>query len=90
MKRLDELKQALQGLEEKILINNTEYENLDTDIIRLEEKIQSSYKAMQESNVKVEALQAKIVDTERLPDKLMLILQSMKMIFDIVMNRLRA
>ena len=65
VKHLDELKQSMQDLEEKILVNNTEYENLDADILRLEEKIQGSYKAMQESNVKLETLQSKILETER-------------------------
>ena len=65
VKRLDELKDSMLQLEEKILVNNTEYENLDSDILRLEEKIQDSYKLMQESSIKVEELQEKILETER-------------------------
>jgi len=63
--RLDELRDSLKEIDEKILINNTEYENIDNDITALEEEIQKSYNAMQSTRVRVEELQEKIVETER-------------------------
>ena len=65
IKKLDELKLSISGLEEKILINNSEYENIDSDILRLEDDIQKSYKNMQESNVKIETFQANILEAEK-------------------------
>lgn len=65
VKKLDELRDLLQELEEKILINNNEYENLDADIVRIDKKIADCYSAMQRSSVKVETLQEKILEGER-------------------------
>lgn len=63
--KLETLKMQLTDLEEKLLVNSTEYENLDSDILRLEEKIQEAYKSMQNSTIKVQQFQAKILETER-------------------------
>ena len=65
VKKLEELKAVLTGLDEKVLINNAEYENAEEDIRRIEEAVQAGYKAMQECNVQVEAIRAEILETER-------------------------
>ena len=63
--RLDELKAMLDECEEKILVNKTEYENIENDIAAEEEKIQSCYRQMQESTVKSEEFQQKIIEEEQ-------------------------
>ncbi len=66
IKRLDELRVSLKEIDDRILINNNEYESVDNEITALEEEIQRSYNAMQSTRVRVEELQEKIVETERL------------------------
>ena len=65
IKKLEELKTSLTELDEKFLISNAEYENAETDTQRIDEGIQAAYKAMQECNIRVESLQAQILETER-------------------------
>lgn len=63
--RLEELKQKLDELEDKILLNKTEYENTENDIAAQEEKIQTGYRRMQESTVKAEEYRQKIIEEEQ-------------------------
>ena len=63
--RLEELKQKLDELEDKILLNKTEYENTENDISAQEEKIQTGYRRMQESTVKAEEYRQKIIEEEQ-------------------------
>jgi len=65
MKKLDELRIALKELDDKILLNTAEYENIDADISKAEEKIQEIYKKMQESNARIEGFRQEILQTER-------------------------
>lgn len=63
--RLEELKANLDELENSLLINKTEYENIQNDIEREELKIQEGYKKIQESTVNIEDLREKILQTEQ-------------------------
>lgn len=63
--KLDELKVQLNNLNEKMLVNNSEYENIESDIVRIEEAIAQSYMSMQHSNVMIEEYQAQILDDEK-------------------------
>lgn len=63
--RLDELKQKLDGLDEKILVSRSEYENVENDIQRQEEKIQDGYRKMQESTVKSDEIRRKMLEEEQ-------------------------
>lgn len=63
--RLEDLKSKLDELENKLLLNKTEYENLQNDIEREEEKIKEGYNKIQESSVSIEELREKILHTEQ-------------------------
>lgn len=63
--RLEELKGKLDELENSLLINKTEYENIQNDIEREEQKIQEGYRKIQESTVNIEDLREKILQTEQ-------------------------
>ncbi len=63
--RLNALRENLGELEEKILVNNTEYENLESDISRFEKQIQDTYALMQENGAKADGLQNDILESER-------------------------
>lgn len=63
--RLDELKEKLDKLEEKILYTRAEYENTENDIAREEEKLQSSYRRMQECTEKADELRQKMLEEEQ-------------------------
>lgn len=63
--RLDELKAKLDGLDEKILVSRSEYENVENDIQRQEEKIQDGYRKMQECTVKSDELRSKMLEEEQ-------------------------
>lgn len=63
--KLSELKEKLSELENSLLLNKTEYENIQNDIDREEEKIQDGYKKIQESSVAIEELRDKILKTEQ-------------------------
>ncbi len=63
--KLDELKENIKEVDEKILINTTEYESLNADIERIENEIQNCHMSMQEGNIKIEQLQESILETER-------------------------
>ena len=63
--RLDELKAKLEALEEKILVSNNEYENLENDIASQEERLQQGYRRMQESTMKSDELSRKMLEEEQ-------------------------
>lgn len=63
--RLDELKEKLDKLEEKILLSRAEYENIENDIAREEEKNQNSYRKMQECTMKSDELRRKMIEEEQ-------------------------
>lgn len=63
--KLDELSKTLSELEDKILLNNAQYENFENDISSIENKIQQIYQMMQESSIKVDGLQNSILNEER-------------------------
>ncbi len=63
--RLDELKEKLDGIEEKILISRSEYENIENDIQREEQKIEAGYRKMQESTMRSDELRRKMLEEEQ-------------------------
>lgn len=63
--RLDELKGKIEALDEKILVSRNEYENIENDIRREEEKISEGYARMQESTVKSDELRRKMIEEEQ-------------------------
>jgi len=63
--KLDELKVSITNYEEKFLISNAEYESLENDIEILEKAVETAYRNMQQSSVKVEDLRSKILEIER-------------------------
>ena len=63
--RLDELKLKLDQLDEKILVSRGEYENIENDIQRQEEKIQDGYRNMQQSTVRSDELRRKMLEEEQ-------------------------
>ncbi|MCM1226579.1 MAG: chromosome segregation protein SMC [Clostridium sp.] len=63
--RIGELKEKLDQLENSLLINKNEYQNIQNDIEREEEKINDGYRKIQESSVKVEQLRDLILETEK-------------------------
>lgn len=63
--RLDELKSKLDGLDEKILVSRSEYENIENDVQHQDEKIQDGYRKMQECTVKSDELRSKMLEEEQ-------------------------
>ena len=63
--RLDELKVQLEELENKILIKQNEYENIENDIQREEDKISEGYRKMQESTIRSDELRMKMIEEEQ-------------------------
>lgn len=59
------LKERLDTLENSMLLSKTEYENIQSDIEREEQKINDGYRKIQESSIKVEQLREKILETEK-------------------------
>lgn len=63
--RLDELKEKLDKLDEKILLSRGEYENTENDIAREEEKLQDSYREMQRCTARSDALRQRMLKEEQ-------------------------
>lgn len=63
--RLDELKAKLESLDEKILVSRNEYENIENDIQREEQKIGDGYRKMQESTLRSDELRRKMLEEEQ-------------------------
>lgn len=63
--RLDEMKKSLDQLEEKILVSHTEYENIENDIRRQEEKLEDGYRKMQECTIRSDEIRRKMIEEEQ-------------------------
>ncbi|MCM1357414.1 MAG: AAA family ATPase [Prevotella sp.] len=63
--RLDEMKQNLEKLEEKILISRTEYENIENDIQEQERHLENGYRKMQECTIKSDEIRRKMIEEEQ-------------------------
>ncbi len=63
--KLGTLKEKITGLEDELLIAKTEYENIQSDIEREEEKIKEGYRRIQESSAAADDLKDKILKTEQ-------------------------
>lgn len=65
VRRLEEYKKKLDALEEKILVSRNEYENLENDIAREEQKIDDAYRKMNESTVCQDEIRRKMLEEEQ-------------------------
>lgn len=65
MVQLGELKKKLEELEEKILINTTQYNTVDSDVVRLEAEQQKLYTESENCTLKAEQLRNEILEAER-------------------------
>lgn len=63
--QLDEFRQKLENLDEKVLINRSEYENIENDIAGEEEKLRKSYRSMQECTMKSDEIRRKMISEEQ-------------------------
>ena len=63
--RLDDMKIKLDELESKILISKNEYENIENDIQREEQKITDGIRKMQESTMKADELRRRMLEEEQ-------------------------
>lgn len=63
--QLASLKKNLAEIEDKILINTSEYENTEADIERTEQRMQELTRDMQDSQIKIDELRQKIRETEQ-------------------------
>ncbi len=64
--RLDELSAKERELDEKILVSRNEYENVENDLQRQDEKLQEGYRKMQESTVRSDEIRKKMLEDEQL------------------------
>ena len=63
--QLDEFRQKLENLDEKVLISRSEYENTENDIVDEEEKLRKSYRNMQECTIKSDEIRRKMIAEEQ-------------------------
>lgn len=63
--RLDELREKLAKLDEKILVSKGEYENLENDIQNEENRLQDGFRRMQECTIKADELRKKMLEEEQ-------------------------
>ena len=63
--RLDDLREKLDKLDEKVLVSKNEYENIENDIQHEEEKIQDAIRKMQESTIRQDELRKKMIEEEQ-------------------------
>lgn len=63
--RIGELKEKIEALDNTLLMNKNEYQNIQNDIEREEQKINDGYRKIQESSIKVEQLREQILETEK-------------------------
>lgn len=63
--RLDEYRAKMEELEEKLLKGQNEYENIENDIAKEEEKINDAYRKMQESTIRSDELRRKMIEEEQ-------------------------
>jgi len=62
---LDLLKEKQLGLEDRILSDKAEYQNIENDIRKEEEKFQVGYRKMQECTVKSDEIRRKMLEEEK-------------------------
>lgn len=70
MQKLDELNEKIRSIDEKLLVSRSEYENIESDIERREEKRQKSYRIMQESTAESDGIRRKMIEEEQLASEL--------------------
>ncbi len=63
--RLEDMKVKLEELESKILISKNEYENIENDIQREEQRITDGIRKMQESTMKADELRRRMLEEEQ-------------------------
>lgn len=63
--RLDDMKQSLEQLEENILVSRTEYENIENDIRKQEQKLEDGYRKMQESTIRSDEIRRRMIEEEQ-------------------------
>lgn len=63
--RLDDMKRRLDELDEKILVSQSEYENVENDLQAQDEKLQEGYRKMQESTMRSDELRRKMLEEEQ-------------------------
>lgn len=63
--KLEEFRAKLAELDEKLLAGRNEYENIENDIAREEQKIEDAYRKMQESTIKSDELRRKMIEEEQ-------------------------
>lgn len=63
--RIGKLKKNISELDDFLLINKNEYENIQSDIEREEQKINDGYRKIQESSVRIEQIREQILETEK-------------------------
>ena len=63
--RLDEFRKKIEAVDAKILVAKNEYENTDNDINSQEQRLDDSYRKMQECTVRMEQLRQKMLEEEQ-------------------------
>lgn len=63
--RLDDMKNTLEQLEEKILVSRTEYENIGNDIRQQEQKLEDGYRQMQECTIRSDEIRRRMIEEEQ-------------------------
>ncbi len=63
--RLNEIKEKVRALSDKLLVVGAEYDNINADLIALEEQSQALYKQVADSNIELESLRNQILESER-------------------------
>ncbi len=63
--KLDDMKVKLDELESKILVSKNEYENVENDIQREEQKIADGIRKMQESTMRADELRRRMLEEEQ-------------------------
>lgn len=62
---LNDLREKLNSINEKLLINISEYTNTENDIARLEEEYKAVYKDIAAGNIRIEQLRNALLEAER-------------------------
>lgn len=65
MKRLDELKETLDELNEKLLISKAGHENTSAELNRTETEAAEFFRGMQEATAKIEQLRSRLLEAEQ-------------------------
>ncbi len=65
VRQLNDLKEKLSEISDKILINKNEYDAVEADISRLEDEAEKLQQKMEESAIRIERLREEILETEK-------------------------